>query len=77
LSATEAAPEPGATISDLAGQWRLAAWEYRRATGSPEPTDWVETQGLTGTLVIQPNGAFDLAVTFPWGQQHDYGHLAL
>jgi hypothetical protein len=70
-------PEPVATISDLADQWTLTAWEYRRATGTSEPIDWVHTQNLTGTLVIQPNGAFDLVVTFPWGQQHDHGQLAL
>jgi len=70
-------PEPVTTIAELAGHWTVTVWEYRRATGAPEPIDWVVTQQVTGMLVIQPSGVFDFVVTYPWGQGHDYGQLAL
>ncbi len=72
-----AGPDPVATISDLAGRWTLTAWEYSRAARTLPSIDWVETQELTGTLVIQRSGAFDLVITYPWDQSHDFGHLTV
>jgi hypothetical protein len=65
------------TIADLAGAWDVSVWEYSLASDTTQKNDWVATQGLNGTLYIEPNGEFAMLVEFPWDFGRDYGTLSV
>jgi hypothetical protein len=66
-----------AVIADLVGTWQIQVWEYSRATNASDRVDWVVTNGLSGTLIIDSHGLFTVAPMLPAGFGQDHGTLTL
>lgn len=66
-----------ATLSDLVGTWTVEVWEYSRASDASQKADWVVTQGLTGSLTVATDGAFQVTPALDSGTGNDDGQLTV
>jgi hypothetical protein len=61
----------------LAGSWTVESWVWTHELDASFKADWVQTRGLTGTLLVAADGRFTATPALPSGFGTDDGELTI
>ena len=76
LACSDNGPDTPDPMAEVRGSWTSESWEFRGVDNPAQKLDLIDA-GFTGTLDVQPSGAFTISLNFQGDESVQTGTLSV